>query len=101
MYKLIAALALTVAAPAFAADPAPAPAEAAVYSTAGSTLGVLLDNAATKAVLEKHIPKLVANPQLAMARGITLKQTQGMAGDALSDDLLARIDADLAAIKAK
>ncbi len=97
---IAAALALaTAAAPAFAAETAPAAAPAPKYSTAGTTIGDLIDNAATKAVLEKHLPALIGNPQMEMARSMTLKQIQGFAGDALSDEILAKVDADLAAIK--
>lgn len=87
------------AAPAIAADPAPAAAPAAKFSTASSTIGDLIDNAASKAVLEKYMPTLVSNPQMEMARSMTLKQIQGFVGDQLNDDLLAKVDADLAAIK--
>ena len=98
---LLAAAVLAVVAaatPAFAAD-APATAAAAKFSTADSSIGTLLDNPETKAVLEKHIPQFVSNPQIEMAKAMTLKQIQGYAGDALSDDTLAKIDADLAKIK--
>lgn len=91
----------TVAAPAFAADApaAAAPAAAAKYSTADTPIGTLLDNAAAKTVLEKHLPGFAANPQIDMARSMTLKQIQGFAGDAVTDEALAKIDVDLAAIK--
>ena len=80
------------------AAPAPAPAPAR-YSTAESALGDLLDNPATKAVLATHIPALIANEGISQARGMTLKTLQNYAGDMLSDEVLARIDADLAKIK--
>jgi len=89
----------TATTPALAADPAPAAEAAPKFSTTTSTIGDLIDNAATKAVLEKHMPALIGNPQMEMARGMTLKQIQGFAGDAMSDELLAKVDADLAAIK--
>jgi hypothetical protein len=93
-----AALAIAaVAAPAFAAD-APASAKAAKFNTADSTIGDLLDNPAAKAVLEKHLPQIVSNPQMSMVRALTLKQIQGYAGDAVSDEALAKVDADLAKI---
>ena len=96
----LAAAFLTVsAAPVLAADAPAAP--AAAMSTATTDLGTLLDNPAAKAVLEKHIPALVSNPQIEMARSMTLKQIQGFAGDALSDAKLADIDADLAKLPAK
>ena len=92
-----AALALSaIATPAFAAD---APAAAAKFSSADTPIGTLLDNAAAKAVLEKHLPQFTSNPQIEMARALTLKQIQGYAGDAVSDEALAKIDADLAKIK--
>jgi len=97
-----ASLALAgVAASASAADAPAAAAAAAKFSTADSSIGTLLDNPETKAVLEKHIPQFVSNPQIEMAKAMTLKQIQGYAGDALSDDTLAKIDADLAKIPAK
>ncbi len=94
-----AAAALAIAAVATPALATEAPAAVAKYTTAGSTMGDLLDNPAAKAVLEKHLPDLVSNPQMAMARALTLKQIQGYAGDAVSDEVLAKIDADLAQIK--
>ncbi len=94
-----AASAALSAAPAFAADPAPAAAPAAKLSTADTTIGDLLDNPAAKAVLARHIPALIENAQIDMARSMTLKQIQGFAGDALTDEVLAKIDTDLAAIK--
>lgn len=87
------------AAPALAIEAAPAAAPApAKFSTATTTIGELLDNPVTRAVLEKHAAAMVGNPQIDMARAMTLKQIQGFAGDALTDEVLARIDADLAAI---
>ena len=100
LIALAAASAAVVAAPALAIDaPAAAPAPAAKLTTADTTIGDLLDNPAAKAVLEKHLPALVGNAQIEMARGMTLKQIQPMAGDMLSDELLAKVDLDLAAIK--
>ena len=96
----LAAVLLTVsAAPVLAADAPAAP--AAQMSTATTDLGTLLDNAAAKAVLQKYIPQVISNPQIEMARSMTLKQLQGFAGDALTDATLASIDADLAKIPAK
>ncbi len=39
-------------------------AQEAKYSTAKNTIGELVKNEKTKAVLTKHLPDLVANPQL-------------------------------------
>jgi hypothetical protein len=100
LIALAAASTALIAAPVLAIDPpAAAPAAAAKFSSATSTIGDLLDNAATKAVLMKHVPGLAGNAQIEMARSMTLKQIQGFAADQLSDEILAKIDLDLAAIK--
>jgi len=93
------ALASTEAAPAahdHADHAAPA---ASAFSVETTDIGTLLDNPATKAILIKHIPEMAGNPQIEMARPMTLKQVQGFAPDAFSDELLGKIDADLKAIK--
>ena len=85
-------------APALAADaPAAAPAAApsAHYTTTDTSLGDLLDDPAAKAVLQKYIPQMIANPQIDMARSMTLKQLQSYSSDQLPDTTLAHIDVDL------
>jgi hypothetical protein len=82
-----------IAAPAYAAE--------TKYSTAETQIGTLLDNPEAKAVLDKHIPSFASNPQIAMARAMTLKAIQSFAGDALNDAVLAKIDADLAMLPVK
>ena len=95
---LIVATPVAAAAPALAAEAAaPAPA----LTVDGTSLGDLLDNPQAKAVLDKHIHEMISNPQIEMARGMTLKQLQGFAGDALTDEKLAAINADLAKLPAK
>ena len=84
-------------APAAAAAPAPqnAPAHRAKFS--GDTMmGVLLDDPATRAVLQRHVPKVVASNQIVMARGLTLKQLAGFAQAGISPKTLSEIEADLA-----
>lgn len=78
-----------------------AEAPAAKYSTSETDIGTLLDNATTKAILVKLLPGFADNPQIDMARSMTLKQIQGFAGDALSDEKLAAVDAELAKLPAK
>lgn len=85
---------IAVNAPACADTVAPAPAPAG-FSVENTDLGTLLDDAAAKAVLVKHLPDLAGNEQIQMARSLTLKQLQGYAGDAVSDEKLAAIQADL------
>lgn len=106
MTKLLIALAAASAAasavPALAdhhaAAPAAAPAAATALSVETSTIGDLLDNPGAKAVLIKHMAGMAENPQIEMARPMTLKQIQGFAPDQISDEVLAKVDADLKAL---
>lgn len=93
MKKFLSALLLTVAlaVPSLAGQ---------AYSTAETDIGTLLDNAETRAVLVKYIPDTVADPQFDLARAMTLRQVQPFAPEKFPDELLARIDADLAKVPA-
>lgn len=94
-----AALALT---PAMASAQAAAPAAAAAgYSTENSTIEQLMGDPAARAVVDKHLPGLLASEQIEMAKAMTLKQVSGFAPDRVSADALAKIDADLAKVPAK
>jgi hypothetical protein len=92
----------TAAEPAKSAAPAPvaaAPAAKARYSTADTEIGTLLDDPAAKAIIEKHIPGMTTNEQIEMARSMTLKAIQTYAPDDVTDERLARIDAEFAQLK--
>lgn len=91
----------TFAAPAFAADPAPAEAPAAKpkYSTGETSIGILLEDPAAKAIVDKHMPGFSGNPQIAMASSMTLEQVQGFAPDQIKAESIAAINADLAKLK--
>lgn len=98
MRTILAALAFAstglaiVAAPA-AAQQAPAPAEH--FSVQTTQVGVLLDNPATKAILERMIPTVYANEMFqTMGRSQTLKSIQQYEPVALSDAVLASIQAE-------
>ena len=69
-------------------------------STASTTIGDLLDDPAARAVLALHLPDIAENPQIDMARGMTLKDIQAYA-PSVTDEKLAAIDADLAALPAQ
>jgi para-nitrobenzyl esterase len=88
---------LAIAAPVMATDaPAPVAAATAVkFSTADTDIGTLLDNPVTKAILEKTMPGFTTNPQIDMARSMTLKQVQSFVPDQISDAKLTAIDAEL------
>lgn len=83
--------------PAQAAE-AQASAAVAPFSTAATDIGTLIDNPQTRAVLDKHLPSFTSNPQIEMTRPMTLRQIQSFASDLLTDEVLAKIDADLAKI---
>lgn len=98
----VLAAACALLAPAAMAQTAPAPAPAtaqAKYSTADTEIGTLLDDPAAKAILDKHIPGFTSNDQVEMARGMTLKTVQQYAPDQMTDETLAKIDADFAKLK--
>jgi hypothetical protein len=92
-------LAVALAALALTAAPTSVVAQA-VLSTSETNIGDLLDNPATKAIIEAHLPGFSANPQVEMARGMTLKVVQQFAPDQITDERLAKIDADLAKLSA-
>lgn len=79
----------------------PALAAPARFSTATSTVGEILDEPAAKAVVDRHLPTVFANPQIRMARPLTLKGLQRFARDSITDGALAAIDKDFAALPAK
>jgi hypothetical protein len=104
MKTAIAALMLGAALttmPAYAEEKAP-PAEAATpaFSSSATTIGDILDNAEAKAVVEKHLPGFSSHPQIDMARSFTLKAVQGFQPEMITDEILAKIDADFAAMAA-
>ena len=84
----------TLSAPVLAAD-------AKVMSTAETTIGDLLANPDSKAIVDKYMPGFSGNPQIEMAKGTTFKQIQQFAPDQIKDELLAKIDADLTKLPAK
>lgn len=100
-----AALAAPVAAAA-ADQPAQATAQQAPrYSTTATPLGVLFADPAAKAIIARHVPQLAQSSDIAeRASGMTLKELQESlrpwSPDLLSDAVLARIEADFAAMPA-
>jgi hypothetical protein len=63
-----------------------------------SKLGDLLDNETTKAILEKHLPGIATHPQIAMGRGFALSMVAKFSGGLITDDLLAKVNAELATL---
>jgi hypothetical protein len=91
----IAGLSLAAAASvATAQDAAPA-AAAAAPSVESTPIVELVDNPATKAVLDKHVPGVAEHPSYDMFKGMTLRQVEPMSEGVLDDDKLKAIQADL------
>ncbi len=63
-----------------------------------SKLGDLLENADAKAILEKHMPGISTHPQIGMGRGFALSMVAKFSGGLITDDMLAKVDADLKAL---
>jgi hypothetical protein len=73
-------------------------AQEAKYSTTKQTIGELVKNEKTKAVLTKHIPDLVANPQLEQGYEMKFADIVSYVPDQLTEEKLKAIDADLAKV---
>jgi hypothetical protein len=81
-------------APPAAATTPPATAPAGAKRTAEDIqMAEILDSAPKKAILAKHAPDLASNPQLEMARGMTLAQVAMFAG--LTPEVVAAIIDDI------
>jgi hypothetical protein len=90
----------TMIVPTFAAESAAA--VAAHYSVETTLVGKMLDDPAANALLKKMIPTVYANEMFQSAgRELTLKAIQQYEPEALSDQNLAKIQAELDKIPAK
>jgi hypothetical protein len=63
-----------------------------------TSLGELLDNEQTKAILEKHMPGIAEHPQIAMGRGFPLAVVANFSGGLITPEILTAVDAELAAL---
>ena len=100
------ALAATVLSSAAMAQQTPAPAATpagAVASTAKFNLETpieaLIADAKAKAVLDADIPGLTSHPALDQFKAMSLHAVQPFSNGALTDDMLKKVETDLAAIK--
>lgn len=69
---------------------------AAPMSTRTTSIGALLAHPQARAIVEKHLPGFSANPQVQMGLRLTLVAAKPFSGGAITDPILAAIDADLA-----
>jgi hypothetical protein len=110
-YGLILGALAVGASPAFAAESATPPAKPASppaatsathYSVETTLVGKMLDDPAANELLKKLIPSVYANEMFhSMGRDSTLKAIQQYEPEALSDQNLAKIQAELNKIPAK
>ncbi len=96
-----------IAAPAFAQTTAAKPPESApaaatqatpYYTIDDSTIGDLLSNPATKAVLVKYLPEVALSERVSMAKTMTLSEVQQYSSDKITDEKLSVVAKELANI---
>lgn len=63
-----------------------------------TSVGDLLDNESTKAILEQVLPGIASHPQIGMARGMSLAMAAQFSGGLITQDALDQIDAALKAL---
>jgi len=63
--------------------------------TLDSKIGDILADPKGKAILEKHLPGVSTNPQMAMAKGMSLKAIAPMARGMITPEMLKAIEEDL------
>lgn len=69
--------------------------ETAGFSVSRSTIRELLENDASKAILEEHFPEMMDHPQIQMAADMTLATVAAYAPRILTKEKLQSVDADL------
>ena len=79
---------------------APTAAAPAKASVDGTTVGDLMANPATMAVLQKDVPEVLADPRIEQAKGMTLKEIEPYSEGKIDDAKLAAIQKDLDAATA-
>ncbi|GAB1267059.1 hypothetical protein NBRC116493_03120 [Aurantivibrio infirmus] len=92
--KIIRVIALSSAVLFLFVSPFSFAAEEAKYSK-NISFSVLLDEEAAKAIMEKHAPALMSNPDIDMARGMSLGEVASFPEAGLSNEIVEKILADL------
>lgn len=101
MKALFLALALAAVPAAASADPVASVTRQDARPNIGWTIGDLLDNEKSRAVLEKHLPGISDHPARPQFEGMTLEQVAPYSDGAVTQDLIDAIDADLKALPAE
>ena len=63
-----------------------------------TNLGELLDNPQSRAVLDEHVPSLATHPQIAFARGMTLRAVIPFSNGAVDEEKVLAVQAAFAAL---
>jgi hypothetical protein len=92
------AFAQTAPAPAAAAPATAAPAATAKFSL-DTPIEALVADAKAKAVLDADLPGVTTHPSYDMFKGMSLRAVQPMSDGKLTDEMLKKVETDLAAIK--
>ncbi len=106
-FSLLAIIALGAAAPAAAQDAhaghapgaAPAPAASAARLNLDTPVETIVADEKGKAVLDANLPGLTTHEHYEYFKAMSLRQIAGMAPDRLPPEALAKVEADLAAVK--
>ena len=100
-FALIATAVLAGLAPAAFAQTAPAPATApaAAKFSLDTPIEALVADPKAKAVLDADLPGVTTHPSYDMFKGMSLRAVQPMSGGKLTDEMLKKVETDLAAIK--
>lgn len=88
-----------VATPTPEATPAPDATPAAGALTVDTPIETIAANPAGKAVLDKDVPGLTAHAMYDSFKSMSLKALQPMSGGVITDDMLTKVETDLAAVK--
>ena len=91
--------AFAIAAPAVAADNDAATATTAAAFTIDMPIETLMADERAKAVIATHLPGIEQHPAYAQFKAMSLKAVQPFSQGMITDELLAKIAADLAAIQ--
>jgi len=91
-----AAVLLATATPALAQEAAPA--AAAAKFGLDTPIEQLVANEKAKAVLDADMPGLASHPQYEMFKAMSLKQLQPMSGGSITDEVLKKVETDLATV---
>lgn len=99
MKQAIAIALLLVTTSAGAQDAKPAPAAATASFTIDTPIDVIAADPKAKAALDAAFPGMTAHPMYDQFKSMSVKQLQPMASDQITDAGIARLTAELAALK--